>query len=88
MNPIRWPKTRYPALPPTQDSDSLPPLELDKSDYEAANEAFRQLDDSFFEVVFLKEVAARHCRERQLKAALSRGKTTLSFDRAYNSKIK
>jgi len=74
MNPIQWPKTPYPALPHALEPDSLPPLELDKSDYEAANEAFRQLDDCFFEVIFLHEAASRHCRERQLKAALSHGK--------------
>ena len=42
------------------------------SDYEAAGEALRKLEDCFFEVVFVHEVAARHCRERQLAELLRR----------------
>jgi hypothetical protein len=71
MKTIAWPSP--PPLTRTESPDRflLPELELDDSDYEAATEAFQNLDDCFFEVVFVHEVAARHCRERQLRAALS-----------------
>ena len=59
----------------------LPELELSDADYEAATKAWQNLDDCFFEVVFLHEVAARHCRERQLTELLRR-QTVLSPERA------
>ena len=82
MNPLQWPRTTDPtSLSGKQDLTLLPPLELDESDYEAASTALRELDDCFFEVVFLHEVATRHCRERQLEVALSHNK--LSSDHAH-----
>jgi hypothetical protein len=70
MKTIAWPTP--PPQPRKESPDQfLPDLELDDSDYEAATIAFQQLDDCFFEVVFVREVAARHCRERQLRAAIS-----------------
>ena len=82
MNPLQWPRRTNPSsLSGKEDLTSLPPLELNASDYEAASAAFRELDDCFFEVVFLHEVAAKHCRERQLKVALSHNKP--SSDRAH-----
>ena len=50
----------------------LPDLELTPADYEAAGIALHNLEDCCFEIVFVHEVAARHCRERQLAAELSR----------------
>lgn len=50
----------------------MPELELTAEDYEVAREALSKLEDCFFEVVFVHEVAARHCRERQLGAELLR----------------
>jgi len=50
----------------------LPELKLTAEDYEVAREALSKLEDCFFEVVFVHEVAARHCRERQLGAELLR----------------
>ena len=76
MSPIAWPKSRS-KIDPTEEAQPvlLPDLTLTKADYQAAAEAYRKLDDCTFEVVFLHEVAARRCRERQLAAALSRDKT-------------
>jgi hypothetical protein len=76
MSPIAWPKIprkidQTDALKPVP----LPELDFTEADYEAAAEAYRKLDDCFLEVVFLHEVAARHCRERQLAAAISCSKT-------------
>jgi hypothetical protein len=69
MNSIEWPTTiRHQTSNPVL----LPELELNDDDYEAAADALRNLDDCFSEVVFLHEVAARSCRERQLKAELAR----------------
>jgi hypothetical protein len=69
MKLIEWPKrgstTDHPKAPHPV---LLPELDLIDADYEAAGEALRKLDDCFFEVVFVHEVAARHCRERQLAA--------------------
>ncbi len=76
MSPIAWPKSRSKIDPmETPKPVLLPELTLTKADYQAAAEAYRKLDDCTFEVVFLHEVAARHCRERQLAAVLSRDKT-------------
>jgi hypothetical protein len=76
MSPIAWPESRSKINPMEAPIPVLlPELTLTKADYEAAAEAYRKLDDCCFEVVFLHEVAARHCRERQLAAALSRDKT-------------
>lgn len=69
MKPIEWPKS---SRAETLSQTLLPELELTAEDYEVAGEALRQLDDCFFEVVFVHEVAARHCRERQLRAELLR----------------
>jgi hypothetical protein len=73
MKLIEWPKrgstTNHPKAPHPV---LLPELDLIDADYEAAGEALRKLDDCFFEVVFVHEVAARHCRERQLAAELLR----------------
>jgi hypothetical protein len=86
MNPLQWPRTTDSTnLPDKQDLTSLPPLELNESDYEAASEAFRELDDCFFEVVFIHEVAARHCRERQLRAALSQNKPLSDHAHTYTA---
>ena len=83
MNPLQWPRTTDATSPSgKQDLPPLPPLELNELDYEAASTALRELDDCFFEVVFLNEVAARHCRERQLKVALSHNKP--SSDHAHS----
>lgn len=68
-NSIEWLNTSRPGTPSTV---LLPELELTDADYEAAAEALNKLDDCFLEVVFVHEVAARHCRERQLNAALAR----------------
>ncbi len=68
-NSIEWPKT---IRQQTSNPVLLPELELNDADYEAAAEALNNLDDCFFEVVFLHEVATRNCRERQLKAELAR----------------
>lgn len=54
----------------------MPELELTAEDYEVAREALCKLEDCFFEVVFVHEVAARHCRERQLGAELLRNPNT------------
>jgi hypothetical protein len=76
MKLIEWPKrgstTDHPKAPHPV---LLPELDLIDADYEAAGEALRKLDDCFFEVVFVHEVAARHCRERQLAAQLLRNQT-------------
>jgi hypothetical protein len=77
MNPIEWP-----GAPPQKRTESpnlvpLPELELDDSDYEAAAEALRNLEGCFSEVVFVHEVAARHCRERQLRTALMRSNSVI-----------
>ena len=69
MNSIQWPTT---IRQQTSNPVLLPELELSDADYEAAADALRNLDDCFFEVVFLHEVATRHCRERQLRAELAR----------------
>ena len=71
MSPIEWP-TRRPKSSPPEDTNQvfLPELELTDADYEAAGEALRKLEDCSFEVVFVHEVAARHCRERQLRELL------------------
>ena len=71
MNTIKWPKdgARKSHTRPT-DQVLLPELDLIDADYEAAAEALRKLEDCFSEVVFVHEVAARHCRERQLAASL------------------
>jgi hypothetical protein len=76
MSPIAWPKS-HSKIDPTEAPKPvlLPELTLTKADYQAAAEAYRKLGDRSFEVVFLHEVAARRCRERQLAAALSRDKT-------------
>jgi hypothetical protein len=75
MGTIEWPKknpgTSYREAP---SQVLLPELELIDADYEAAGEALRKLEGCIFEVVFVHEVAARHCRERQL-AELLRGHT-------------
>jgi hypothetical protein len=68
MNSIEWPT----AILPEASSHVLPKLELTDADYAAAADALRQLDDCFYEVVFVHEVAARHCRERQLNEELER----------------
>jgi hypothetical protein len=76
MSPIAWPKSRSKIDPMEAPQPvRLPELTLTKADYQAAAEAYSKLDDCCFEVVFLHEVAARHCRERQLAAALFRDKT-------------
>jgi|SRR5580704_2082130 hypothetical protein len=72
MSAIKWPESnpktsRYTEAP---NQVLLPELELTDADYEAAGEALRKLDGCFFEVVFVHEVAARHCRERQLTELL------------------
>jgi hypothetical protein len=75
MKMIEWPTNTSP-----KDSTEmatrilLPELDLTDADYEAAGKALRNLEDCFFEVVFVHEVAARHCRERQLAAELSRNR--------------
>ncbi|MGD0443801.1 MAG: hypothetical protein ABSA39_07690 [Edaphobacter sp.] len=71
MKTIAWPSDPPQIRTESPNQFLLPELELDDSDYEAATKAFQNLDDCFFEVVFVREVAARHCRERQLRAALS-----------------
>jgi hypothetical protein len=73
MKLIKWPK-RGSTINRTEGPHQvlLPELDLIDADYEAAGEALRKLDDCFFEVVFVHEVAARHCRERQLAAELLR----------------
>jgi hypothetical protein len=67
MNSIEWPT----AILPEASSHDLPKLVLTDADYAVAADALRQLDDCFAEVVFVHEVAARHCRERQLQAELA-----------------
>jgi hypothetical protein len=74
-NSIEWPTASRPGTP---SKVLLPELELTDADYEAAAEALNKLDDCFFEVIFVHEVAARHCRERQLNAALARKSPTKS----------
>ena len=69
MEPIEWPKS---SRAETLSQTLLPELELTAEDYEVAGEALRKLDDCIFEVVFVHEVAARNCRERQLRAELLR----------------
>ena len=69
MKPIEWPKS---SRTETLSQTLLPELELTAEDYEVAREALSKLEDCFFEVVFVHEVAARHCRERQLGAELLR----------------
>src|ERR1700733_13631008 len=69
MRPIEWPKS---SRTETLSQTLLPELELTAEDYEVAREALSKLEDCFFEVVFVHEVAARHCRERQLGAELLR----------------
>src|SRR5271154_6286989 len=69
MNSKEWPKA---ILPEASSHVLLPELELTDADYAAAAEALRKLEDCFSEVVFIHEVAARHCRERQLHAELAR----------------
>jgi hypothetical protein len=69
MNSIEWPKA---ILPDASSHVLLPELELTDADYAVAADALRQLEDCFSEVVFVHEVAARHCRERQLNAELAR----------------
>jgi hypothetical protein len=73
MKPIEWPKSSSQKNRTEISSQVfLPELVLTDEDYEAAGEALRKLDGCFFEVVFVHEVAARHCRERQLAAELAR----------------
>ena len=67
MKPIAWPRSRRAE---TLRQMPLPELELTGEDYDAAAEALRKLEGCFSEVVFVYEVAARHCRERQLRAEL------------------
>jgi hypothetical protein len=89
MKTIAWPSAPPQTRTEPPNQDLLPDLELDDSDYEAATQAFQKLEDCFFEVVFVREVAARHCRERQLRTALSHDQTTapgavksvIAFDR-------
>jgi hypothetical protein len=69
MNSIEWPNA---ILPDASSHVLLPELELTDDDYAAAADALRQLEDCFSEVVFIHEVAARHCRERQLNTELAR----------------
>jgi hypothetical protein len=83
MSSIKWPKSgtkisRTEAL----NEVLLPELELTDADYEAAGEAWSKLDGCFFEVVFVHEVAARHCRERQLSELL-RSQSTVSSEHVY-----
>jgi hypothetical protein len=75
MKTIAWPSAPPQIRTESPDQFLLPELELDDSDYEAATKAFQNLDDCFFEVVFVREVAARHCRERQLRTALTHNTT-------------
>jgi hypothetical protein len=69
MKLIEWPKS---SRNETLSQTLLPELELTAEDYGVAGEALSKLDDCFFEIVFVHEVAARHCRERQLRAELLR----------------
>ncbi len=77
MKTIEWPKSDFPTTREAPPQVLLPELELTDADYEAAAEALRKLDDCFFEVVFVHEVAARNCRERQLKAELLRNQAVV-----------
>jgi hypothetical protein len=69
MKLLEWQKS---SRTKTFSQTLLPELELTAEDYEVAGEALRNLDDCVFEVVFVHEVAAKHCRERQLRAELLR----------------
>jgi hypothetical protein len=79
MNSIEWPKA---ILPEASSHVLLPELELTDADYAVAADALRQLEDCFSEVVFVHEVAARHCRERQLNAELARRSGTIGSQHA------
>jgi hypothetical protein len=48
----------------------VPALELTDADYKAAHEAVHQLGSRLTVETILEAVASRHCRERQLSAAL------------------
>jgi hypothetical protein len=79
MKLIEWPKSRRTE---TFSQTLLPELELTAEDYEVAGEALRNLDDCVFEVVFVHEVAAKHCRERQLRAELLRNSNSPTLRRS------
>jgi hypothetical protein len=79
MNSIEWPTA---ILPDASSHVLLPELELTDDDYAAAADALRQLEDCFSEVVFVHEVAARHCRERQLNAELARRSGAIGSQRS------
>jgi hypothetical protein len=83
MSSIKWPKSGT-KISRTEAFDEvlLPELELTDADYEAAGKAWSKLDGCFFEVVFVHEVAARHCRERQLSELL-RCQSSVSSEHLY-----
>lgn len=60
----------------------MPELRLTAEDYEVAAEALRRLEGCFSEVVFVYEVAARNCRERQLREELARNPNSAPFGRS------
>jgi hypothetical protein len=74
MKPIQWPKNAKAKSPYTANRGQikLPELDITDSDYEAAGKALRELDGRLSLTAYLNEVAARICRERQLREAISR----------------
>jgi hypothetical protein len=74
MNPIQWPKnsTTRRSASLAIDQIILPELEITDSDYESAAEDLRALNGRLSHVAYLNAVAARVCRERQLREAISK----------------
>jgi hypothetical protein len=74
MKPIQWPKNAKAKSPSAANRGQikLPELDIAGSDYEAAGKVLRKPDGRLSHVDYMNEVAARICRERQLREAISR----------------